>query len=144
MKCQMSMSIYDSKQKRSERTIVPRTVIFIMLDVYLVNFSWFSFLNNLKSNLWSQSQLFFQFITKILSWIGNTLDPFFCKEFGESGDSGEFDDLGEPIDSGESAASMHQQQQRISTFATTEHSVASAHQQHHHISSIITSAASTF
>ena len=33
MKCQMSMSIYDSKQKRpalhtSERTIVPRTVIF--------------------------------------------------------------------------------------------------------------------
>ena len=55
MKCQMSMSIYDSKQKRSERTIVPRTVIFIMLDVYLVNFLCFSFLNNIKSNLWSQS-----------------------------------------------------------------------------------------
>ena len=30
MKCQMSMLIYDSKQKRSERTIVPRTVIFIL------------------------------------------------------------------------------------------------------------------
>ena len=39
MKCQMSMSIYDSKQKRpalhtSERTIVPRTVIFIV-DTWL-------------------------------------------------------------------------------------------------------------